>query len=239
MNISNIVRTRQCLVPTIRLAPTIRTRHCLVLALMIISFSAVSQNYQIALLKYGGGGDWYANPTALPSLVAFCNSNLATTISPNIATVEVGSQNIFNYPYLYMTGHGNVVFTPQEAQNLRNYLIGGGFLHVDDNYGLDRFFRREIAKVFPNHELIELPHSHPIYHQTYSFPKGLPKIHEHDGKPPQGFGIIYEGRLVVFFSYESDLGNGWEDQIVHGNPEEVRLKALRMGANILQYVFNR
>ncbi|MBS4001146.1 MAG: DUF4159 domain-containing protein [Desulfobulbaceae bacterium] len=206
---------------------------------MIISFSAVSQNYQIALLKYGGGGDWYANPTALPSLVAFCNSNLATTISPNIATVEVGSQNIFNYPYLYMTGHGNVVFTPQEAQNLRNYLIGGGFLHVDDNYGLDRFFRREIAKVFPNHELIELPHSHPIYHQTYSFPKGLPKIHEHDGKPPQGFGIIYEGRLVVFFSYESDLGNGWEDQIVHGNPEEVRLKALRMGANILQYVFNR
>jgi hypothetical protein len=217
----------------------VRARHCLVVLLLMISINALSQNYQIALLKYGGGGDWYANPTALPNLVAFCNNNLATSISPNIATVEVGSQNIFNYPYIYMTGHGNVVFTPQEAQNLRNYLIGGGFLHVDDNYGLDRFFRREIAKVFPNHELMELPHSHPIYNQSFSFPQGLPKIHEHDGKPPQGFGIIYEGRLVVFFSYESDLGNGWEDQIVHGNPEEVRLKALRMGANIIQYVFNR
>lgn len=206
---------------------------------MFYGMSLPAQNYQIALLKYGGGGDWYSNPTALPNLVEFVNRELGTNISDNIATVEVGSQSIFNYPYLYMTGHGNVVFTPQEAQNLRNYLIGGGFLHVDDNYGLDRFFRREIVKVFPNHELLELPHSYPIYHQSFSFPEGLPKIHEHDGKPPQGFGIIYEGRLVLFYSYESDLGNGWEDQIVHGNPEEVRLKALRMGANILQYIFNR
>jgi hypothetical protein len=207
--------------------------------LMIAGFLASAQNYQIATLKYRGGGDWYANPTALPNLVAFFNRETGASISPQIATVEVGSPNIFNYPFLYMTGHGNVVFSAQEAQNLRNYLIGGGFLHVDDNYGLDPFFRREIAKVFPDHELVELPWSHPIYNQKFSFPKGLPKIHEHDGKPAQGFGIIYEGRLVLFFSYESDLGNGWEDQTVHGNPEEVRLQALRMGSNLLQYVFNR
>lgn len=211
----------------------------IVVAFFLGSIVAQAQNYQIALLKYGGGGDWYSNPTALPNLVEFVNKNLHTSISADIVTVEAGSQNIFNYPYLYMTGHGNVVFSAQEAQNLRNYLIGGGFLHVDDNYGLDEYFRREIVKVFPDHELVELPHSFPIYHQTYSFPQGLPKIHEHDNKPPQGFGIIYEGRLVLFYSYESDLGNGWEDQVVHGNPEEVRLKALRMGANILQFVFNR
>jgi len=200
---------------------------------------ALSQNFQIATLKYRGGGDWYANPTALPNLVAFANRELGTTISPNIATVEVGSPNLFNYPFVYMTGHGNVVFSAQEAQNLRNYLTGGGFLHVDDNYGLDPFFRREIAKVFPDIELVELPWSFPVYHQTFSFPQGPPKIHEHDGKPPQGFGIIYQGRLVLYYTYEIDLGNGWEDAIVHGNPEEVRLKALRMGANLLQYVFNR
>lgn len=207
--------------------------------IMVIPIIVLGQNYRIAELKYGGGGDWYSNPTALPNLVKFANKNIGTDISPSIATVETGSQSIYNYPYVYMTGHGNVHFTAREAENLRNYLIGGGFLHVDDNYGLDPFFRREIKKVFPDHELIELPYSHPIYHQTYSFPEGLPKIHEHDGKPPQGFGIIYEGRLVLFYSYESDLGNGWEDQEVHGNPQEIRLKALRMGANILEYVFNR
>jgi hypothetical protein len=207
--------------------------------LILVCYHSFTQNYQIATLKYRGGGDWYANPTALPNLVNFANRELGTTISTNIATVEVGSPNIFNYPFVYMTGHGNVVFSAQEAQNLRNYLIGGGFLHVDDNYGLNPYFRREIAKVFPEYELIEIPWSHPIYNQKFSFPQGLPKIHEHDGKPAQGFGIIHEGRLVLFFSYESDLGNGWEDQIVHGNPEEVRLKALRMGANLLQYVFNR
>jgi hypothetical protein len=207
--------------------------------LILVCYHSFTQNYQIATLKYRGGGDWYANPTALPNLVNFANRELGTTISTNIATVEVGSPNIFNYPFVYMTGHGNVVFSAQEAQNLRNYLIGGGFLHVDDNYGLNPYFRREIAKVFPEYELIELPWSHPIYNQKFTFPQGLPKIHEHDGKPAQGFGIINEGRLVLFFSYESDLGNGWEDQVVHGNPEEVRLKALRMGANLLQYVFNR
>jgi len=212
-----------------------------ILLIILIGFFNIlsGQNYQIALLKYGGGGDWYSNPTALPNLVEFANNNIQTNISKDIPTVEVGSQRIFNFPFLYMTGHGNVHFSPAEAENLRNYLKGGGFLHVDDNYGLDQFFRREIKKVFPDHELVELPYSHPVYHQTFSFPDGLPKIHEHDGKPPQGFGIIYEGRLVLFYSYESDLGNGWEDQEVHGNPEEIRLKALRMGANLLEYVFNR
>ncbi len=206
---------------------------------VITLIPSYGQHHQIATLKYRGGGDWYSNPTALPNLVRFANEHIGTTISSQVATVEVGSSQLFNYPFVYMTGHGNVVFSAQEADNLRNYLAGGGFLHVDDNYGLDPFFRREIQKVFPDHELIELPHAHPIYHQTFGFPDGPPKIHEHDGKPPQGFGIFYEGRLVLYYTYETDLGNGWEDQSVHGNPEEVRLKALRMGANILQYVFNR
>ena len=217
----------------------LRIYRIVIVLLLMVAKDAVAQNYQIATLKYRGGGDWYSNPTALPNLVEFANREIGTSISTNIATVEVGSQNLFNYPFVYMTGHGNVVFSAQEAQNLRNYLIGGGFLHVDDNYGLDPFFRREIAKVFPEYELVELPYSYPIYHQKFSFPDGPPKIHEHDGKPPQGFGVFHEGRLVLYYTYETDLGNGWEDQIVHGNPEEVRLKALRMGANILQYVFNR
>lgn len=207
--------------------------------LVLLPAGLAAQHVQIATLQYRGGGDWYSNPTALPNLVAFANEQIATTISNRIATVHVGSSQLFNHPYVYMTGHGNVVFSAQEAENLRNYLLGGGFLHVDDNYGLDPYFRREIRKVFPEYELIELPFSHPIYHQRFSFPNGLPKVHEHDGKPPQGFGIIHEGRLVLFYSYETDLGNGWEDQAVHGNPEEIRLLALQMGANILQYVFNR
>ena len=208
---------------------------------ILLLFVSVSfaQNYQIATLKYRGGGDWYSNPTALTNLVEFTNRETGTSISTDIATVEVGSQNLFNYPFVYMTGHGNVVFSAQEAQNLRNYLMGGGFLHVDDNYGLDPFFRREILKVFPEYELVEIPYSYPVYHQKFSFPDGPPKIHEHDGKTPKGFGIFHEGRLVLYYTYEIDLGNGWEDQIVHGNPEEVRLKALRMGANLLHYVFNR
>lgn len=213
----------------------------IVFLLMLALGSNISsaQYIQIATLKYRGGGDWYANPTALPNLIRFANEYTGTTISEQVPDVDVGSSLLFNYPFVYMTGHGNVVFSAQEAENLRNYLIGGGFLHVDDNYGLDPFFRREIKKVFPDKELIELPYTYPIYHQSFSFPDGPPKIHEHDGKPPQGFGIFYEGRLVLYYTYEVDLGNGWEDQAVHGNPEEIRLQALRMGANILQYVFNR
>lgn len=198
---------------------------------------APAQGTQIALLKYSGGGDWYANPTSLTNLIAFCNKNLGTALNPEYATTEAGSMELFNYPFVHMTGHGNVVFSAQEANNLRNYLIGGGFLHIDDNYGLNDFVRREMKKVFPELDFIELPFSHPIYHQTYAFPNGLPKIHEHDGKAPQGFGLIWEGRLVCLFSYECDLGDGWEDKEVHKDSDAVRLKALQMGANLISYVF--
>ncbi len=194
---------------------------------------------QIAKLKYDGGGDWYANKTALPNLIQFCNENMATNISKEEAVIEVGSKFIFTYPYVYMTGHGNVVFSEQEAENLRNYLIGGGFLHIDDNYGLDKFVRLEMKKVFPELDFVELPFDHPIYHQKYDFANGLPKIHEHDGKPAQGFGLIHEGKLVCFYSYECDLGNGWEDQHIYNDPQELRIKALQMGANIIQFCFTQ
>jgi hypothetical protein len=191
----------------------------------------------IALLKYNGGGDWYANPTSLTNLIKFCNENLQTNLSENYPTVEVGSSEIFLYPILHMTGHGNVVFSTQEAENLRNYLLGGGFLHIDDNYGMDKYIREEMLKVFPELKWVELPYSHPIYHQKYDFSNGLPKIHEHDNKTPQGFGLFYENRLICFYSFECDLGDGWEDEAVHNDPYENRLKALKMGANIVQFVF--
>ena len=192
---------------------------------------------RIAKLKYNGGGDWYANKTALPNLIKFSNAEIGTNLDPEEDIVEVGSRDIFLYPYVYMTGHGNVVFSEAEAANLRKYLIGGGFLHIDDNYGLDKFVRLELKKVFPELELLQIPFDHPIYHQKFDFPKGLPKVHEHDGKPAQGFGLIYQGRLIVFYSFECDLGNGWEDQRIHNDPEEKRLEALRMGCNILAYCF--
>ncbi|MBL7858309.1 MAG: DUF4159 domain-containing protein [Cyclobacteriaceae bacterium] len=192
---------------------------------------------KIAKLKYNGGGDWYANKTALPNLIRFCNDELSMNLPSEEDIVEVGSRDIFLYPYIYMTGHGNVVFSEAEASNLRKYLSGGGFLHVDDNYGLDKFIRIELKKVFPELELIEVPFDHPVYHQKFDFPKGLPKIHEHDGKPAQGFGLFFDSRLVVFYSFESDLGNGWEDQRIHNDPQEKRLQALRMGANLIAYCF--
>ncbi|WMJ73707.1 DUF4159 domain-containing protein [Cytophagaceae bacterium ABcell3] len=204
---------------------------------LVLTGGACAQNhaFKIAKLKYGGGGDWYANKTSLPNLIEFCNKNLNTNIAPEEDVVEVGSPDLFTYPFVHMTGHGNVVFTEEDARNLRNYLTSGGFLHIDDNYGMDQFIRLELKKVFPEHELVELPFDHPIYHQKYPFPKGLPKVHEHDNKPPQGFGIIHEGRLVLFYSYETDLGNGWEDQSVHNDPEEIRQKALQMGANLVSF----
>ncbi|MDR0982950.1 MAG: DUF4159 domain-containing protein [Culturomica sp.] len=196
-----------------------------------------STKVRIALLKYKGGGDWYANPTALPNLIRFCNENLHTNLADEPATVEPGSREIFNYPYVHMTGHGNISFSPVEVQNMREYLLSGGFLHADDNYGLAESFRREMKKVFPDDELKELSWEHPIFNQKYKFKSGLPKIHEHDAKRPQAFGIIKDGRLVVLFTYETDLGDGWEDQEVHNDPEEKRLQALQMGANIISYVF--
>lgn len=205
-------------------------------ALVVTAPLAIGQQ-KIAKLKYGGGGDWYANKTALPNLIRFCNTQLSMNLIGEEDAVEVGSRDLFSYPYVYMTGHGNVVFSAEEAENLRNYLVGGGFLHIDDNYGLDKFIRLELKKVFPELELVELPFTHPIYHQKFDFPKGLPKIHEHDGKPSQGFGLVYEGRLVAFYSYECDLGNGWEDQRIHNDPETKRTEALQMGANIIAFTF--
>ncbi|MDL5047129.1 DUF4159 domain-containing protein [Oscillatoria amoena NRMC-F 0135] len=197
------------------------------------------QRVKLAKLKYNGGGDWYAAKTALPNLIEFCNHELGTSLFPEEDIVEAGSKDIFLYPYVFMTGHGNVVFSDADASNLRSYLIGGGFLHIDDNYGLDKYIRIELKKVFPELELKELPFDHPVYHQKFKFPNGLPKIHEHDGKPAQGFGLIYDGRLVVFYSYETDLGNGWEDRRIHNNPEAKRQEALRMGANIVAYCFTQ
>ena len=199
--------------------------------------SATAPSLKIGLLKYGGGGDLYSNPTSLVNLAGFCNKFLGTNIDPEYAVVDAGSVDLFNYPLVHMTGHGNVVFSDADAENLRNYLIAGGFLHIDDNYGIDPFVRVAMKKVFPELSFVELPFNHPIYHQKYKFDNGLPKIHKHDDKPAQGFGLIWEGRLICYYSYESDLGDGWEDPEVHKDAEEVRIKSLKMGANIVQYVF--
>jgi len=207
--------------------------------ILFLPLLLVGQNtYQIAILKYNGGGDWYANPTALPNLIEFSNKNIGTNIKKEPATVEVGSSDIFNYPFIHMTGHGNVVFSVAEAENLRTYLLGGGFLHIDDNYGMDPFIRTEIKKLFPETDLVELPSNHPIFHGKFDFPNGLPKVHEHNASPSQAFGIIIDGRLICLYTFESDIGDGWEDAEVHNDSEEIRIKALQMGANILEYVFS-
>lgn len=192
---------------------------------------------EIAILKYNGGGDWYANPTALPNLIRFCNENIDTKIEPQPETVEVGSSRIFQYPFLHMTGHGNVVFSEEESENLRAYLLSGGFLHIDDNYGMAPYLKVALTKVFPDKALEELGNDHPVFNQAYKFPNGLPKIHEHDGERPQALGLFHENRLILLFTVESDLGDGWEDPSVHNDPADVRLKALQMGANIIAYIF--
>ncbi|MBC8510777.1 MAG: DUF4159 domain-containing protein [Cryomorphaceae bacterium] len=213
-------------------------KRALLVFIYFIAITSFGQNtYQIAVLKYNGGGDWYANPTALPNLIAFANENIGTNIKKEPATVEVESTDIFNYPFLHMTGHGNVVFNSSERENLRNYLLGGGFLHIDDNYGMDPFVRSEIRKILPETDLVELPINHPIFHGKYEFKNGLPKIHEHDASPSQAFGVIMDGRLVLLYTFESDIGDGWEDAEVHNDSEQIRLKSLQMGANILKYVF--
>jgi len=196
-----------------------------------------SQDYsfKIGVLKYNGGGDWYANPTALPNLIQFCNKNLNTNINPTYDEIEIGNSELFNYPWVHLTGHGNVVFDSREVANLRAYLIAGGFLHISDNYGLDPFIRKEMKKVFPEADFIELPLNHEIYQTPYLFKNGLPKIHEHDNNTPLGLGLFYEGKLICFYDYECDLGDGWEDEEVHNDSEEIRTKALKMGANIVSY----
>ena len=209
----------------------------LIISFLFCLFFVFSYTQDLAILKYKGGGDWYGNPTALPNLIKFCNDNINTKINPKPQTVEVGSSDIFQFPLLHMTGHGNVFFSETDAENLSNYLISGGFLHIDDNYGMEPYITEELKKVFPDKDLVELPKSHVIFNMVYKFPKGLPKIHEHDGKRPQAFGLFHENRLILLFTYESDLGDGWEDAEVHYDPADVRVKALKMGANIVKYAF--
>ena len=204
----------------------------------ILVFWNLGFSQDIAVLKYSGGGDWYANPTSLPNLVKFCNQNINTKLNPKVNSVDVGSAELFLYPFVHMTGHGNVVFSNNDIQNLQNYLNSGGFLHIDDNYGMDEFIRKEIKKLFPNTSLVEIPKTHPIFQSPYSFPNGLPKIHEHDNKQPQAYGIFIENRLALLYTFECDLGDGWENQEVHNDPANVREKALKMGANIINYVFS-
>ena len=203
------------------------------------TINAQNQGVKIALLKYNGGGDWYSDPTALPNLIKYCNQNLKTNIYPEPSTIEIGSPEIFNFPFTHLTGHGNIILSESEAMNLRIYLEAGGFIHVDDNFGLDEYFRREMKKVFPGKEFIELPPSHPIFHQKYDLKEGLPKIHEHDKKPAQAFGLFIEERMVCLYTFESDLGDGWEDPEVHNDSAELREKALKMGANIISFVFGQ
>lgn len=208
-----------------------------IIYLIALLFISVGNSQQLAVLKYDGGGDWYSNPTAVPNLIAYCNDNLGTNLEEEVATVEASSVDIFQYPFIHMTGHGNVVFNTADIENIRNYLLSGGFLHIDDNYGMEPYLNKELIKLFPQKELVELPATHPIFNIYAKFPKGLPKIHEHEGKRPQAKGLFHEGRLVLLFTYESDLGDGWESPEVHNDPPEVRKKALDMGANIIKYVF--
>jgi hypothetical protein len=213
-------------------------KYIICLFIIFCSLFSGAQN-AIALLKYGGGGDWYANPTSLPNLVKFCNQNLKTNLKQEIPTVEAGSIELYQYPFIHLTGHGNIIFNDLEAKNLRNYLEAGGFLHADDNYGLKEYFFKAMTVVFPDLKWEKIPFTHPIYHQKYQFSQGLPKIHAHDGKAPEGYGLILKGRMVAFFSVESDLGDGWENPEVHGDSQELHQKALEMGANIVQFVFTQ
>ena len=205
---------------------------------IILLYGTLVFSQEIALVKYSGGGNWYANPTSLPNLIKYCNTNINTKIKSKPGTVEPSSPDLFSYPFVHMTGHGNVVFSDADASNLRNYLNSGGFLHIDDNYGMDQYIRKEIKKIFPNNDLIEIPANHAIFQKPFLFSNGLPKIHEHDGKRPQAFGVFIANRLVLLYTFECDLGDGWEDQQVHNDPIEVHEKALKMGANIMNYIFN-
>ena len=205
----------------------------LFLCLLVTTFG---NSQEVAILKYEGGGDWYSNPTAVHNLIRYCNENIDTGLLEKPKNIEPQSKELYNFPIVFLTGHGNIYFSDEASENLRNYLISGGFLHISDNYGLNEFIRKEMKKVFPELEFEEIPFDHDIYHQNYNFTT-LPKIHEHDAKPAQGFGLFYEGRLVCFYDFESDLSDGWEDEIVHNNPPEVRIKALQMGANIIAYAF--
>jgi len=206
--------------------------------LFFVFFNVLTtQGQQIAVLKYDGGGDWYSNPTALKNLIQFCNKNIDTTLEPQPQVVHPEDPALFSYPFVHMTGHGNVVFSDEAIKNLKIYLMGGGFLHIDDNYGMKPYILTQIQKLFPEKELKEISSDHPLFSMHFKFPNGLPKIHEHDGLPPKALGLFHEYKVILLFTTESDLGDGWEDSVVHNDPEEVRLKALKMGANIIKYAF--
>ena len=205
--------------------------------IFLSSLCTAQNTYDIAVLKYNGGGDWYANPTALKNLIKFTNKNIGTNIKEKYKTVEASDPDVFNYPFIHITGHGNVIFDNQEAENLRRYLIAGGFIHIDDNYGMDIYIRSQLKKVFPELDLVELPKNHKIFNQSFEFKNGLPKIHEHNGNPAQALAIIHDGRIVCLYTFESDLSDGWEDKEVHNDSYETRQKALKMGSNIIEYIF--
>ncbi len=206
------------------------------LAAWTVAASVSAPRLAIARLQYDGGGDWYANPSSLPNLIAAIATRTQLPIERTEAKVRLTDESLASFPFVHATGHGEMKLTDAEVVALRQYLTRGGFLHVDDNYGLDETFRREIARVFPDRPLVEVPSSHPIYHLVYDFPDGLPKVHEHDGKPAQGLGIYIGGRLALFYSVSSDLGNGWEDVGTHpGDPPELHERALRMGVNLFMY----
>jgi hypothetical protein len=199
------------------------------------SLGQAGHEVRIARVKYDGGGDWYSGEESVPTLLAFVRQHTLLDVPEREDVVELTSDHLFTYPYLYLNGHGNVVFSEREVERLRRYLTSGGFLHINDDYGMDPYIRREMRKVFPDQDFVDVPLDHPVYHIHFAFPEGIPKIHEHDGKPPQGLGLFHEGRLVVFYSYESDLGDGWEPPEVHNVPEPLRQAALRMGTNLLLY----
>jgi Domain of unknown function (DUF4159) len=214
-------------------------KYLLVLAAtLLLQASSFAQGpLRLALVKYNGGGDWYAVVTALENMAKFANAELKTNFAVEYNTVEIGSVDVFNYPFLFMTGHGNIVLSGQETDNLRTYLMAGGFMFVDDDFGMDSYIRPQLDKLLPDSKLVELPYSHPIFHQRFNFAEGMPKVHQHDGKQPHTYGLFIEDRLVLVYATESNISDGWEDRAVHNDPEETRTQALRMGANLLQYVF--
>ena len=199
----------------------------------------LGQEFSIARINYGGGGDWYCDPSSIPNLLSYLTKNTSIKAAHDEYRIKLTTKELRGHPYLYMTGHGNIRFTNEEIIQLREYLMGGGFLHTDDNYGLNTSFRREMKRVFPDRDFVELPHDHAVFHSYFDMPNGLPKIHEHDGKPPQLFALYNEDRIMVIYSYESDLGDGWEDEEVHNDPSELRVAALQMGVNIIYFALTQ
>ena len=217
----------------------IRTITLIKILIILSSLPVFGQNFTIARIHYSGGGDWYSDPSSLPNLLKFLGENTQISVEDEEVRLRPTDQNFFNYPYLYLTGHGNVRFSEEEITRIRETLLRGAFLHADDNYGMDASFREEIKRVFPNKDFVELPFDHPVFHVFYDFQNGLPKVHEHDGNPPQALGVFDDDRLMILYTFECDLGDGWEDPEVHNDPEEIRLKALQMGVNIIYYAMTQ